>query len=69
MDDKEKKYCIVIGLLAVVIIGMVWARWWSCDCKSNRQGYEEVRNLPVYQGNQVVNGSIGSAYRDPRNYV
>lgn len=68
MDDKEKKYAIVIGLLAVVIIAMVWARWWSCDCNS-RQGYEEVRNLPVYKGNQVVNGSIGSAYRDPRNYV
>ncbi len=71
MDGPEKniKMCyVVIAALALVIIGMLVYRSWNCNC-SSRSGYEDVRNLPVYQGNQVVNGLIGNAQRMPGNFV
>ena len=68
MDDKEKKYVAVIAILAVILLAMLMARWWNCDCNS-RSNYEDVRNLPVYAGNKVINGSIGNANRQPQSFV
>ena len=70
MDVPEKLKCsyMVIDAFAVVILLVMMNRWWNCDCM-NRSNYEDVRNLPVYQGNKVVNGLIGNAQRMSGKFV